>query len=100
MPLVAVIGSMSTGHDACAPVPAITGSPLMRVNGKAVVLVGDLFATHGCPAHSAHNGVVTQGSSLMRVEGKAIARIGDTIGGGGCPGSHKIATGDGLMNIE
>ena len=36
----------------------------------------------------------------MRVEGKAIARVGDTIGGGGCPGSHKIATGDALMNIE
>lgn len=100
MPDVAVVGSMSTGHDACAPVPAITGSPLMRVNGKAVVLVGDLFDTHGCPAHGSHNGIVTEGSSLMRVEGKAIARVGDTIGGGGCTGAHKIASGDGLMNIE
>ena len=100
MPIIAVIGSMSTGHDACAPVPAITGSSLMRVNGKPVVLVGDKFDTHGCPSHSPHNGIVTQGSSLMRVEGRAVARIGDTIGGGGCPGSHKIATGDALMNIE
>lgn len=100
MPDIAVIGSMSSGHDECPPVPAITGSDLMSVNDKPVVRIGDRFQTHACPNHDPHSGIVTTGSSIVSIEGIPVAFVGCQIGGGGCPSSHVIATGDELVSIE
>jgi uncharacterized Zn-binding protein involved in type VI secretion len=101
MPDISTVGvSMSSGHDSCPPVVAIIGSATMSVNSHAVVCVGDQFDTHGCPAHSPHNGIVTTGSSVMSIDGKAVAIVGSQIGSGGCPSSHVVATGDGLVSID
>ena len=99
-PLISVIGSMSSGHDACPPVPAITGTSLFDVNGKDVVLIGDHFQNHGCPDHPTHSGIVTTGSSLVDVDGIPVAIEGSQIGGGGCTSSHVVAKGEELISIE
>lgn len=100
MPDIAVIGSVSTGHDTCGPATAIEGSPTMFVNGKAVVRVGDRFSAHSGDGYGSHNGIVSEGSSIVFVDDKPVAFVGCAIADGGCNDSHKIATGDNLINIE
>ncbi len=93
MPAVSRLNDMSSGHDACPPVPAVSGSHNVNVNGRPVLRIGDIFAAHGCPVHPVHTPMITTGSTKVFVNGRAIARIGDQIGAGGCPGGHVIAEG-------
>jgi len=77
-----------TGHDACKSRIALEGSPDVFIDGKPVVRVGDRWEMHGCPAHPAHNGVVTQGSDEVSLNGMPVARIGDPLNCG-----SKVKTG-------
>ena len=100
MPDIAIVGSLSSGHDACSPVKCIEGDSLVIVNGKPVACIGDKFQPHGCNIHGTHSGIITTGSSFVFVNGTPVARVGDKIGGGGCPESHVIVTGDSLVVID
>lgn len=72
-----------TGHDACPPRKAVEGSPDVFIDGHAVVRLGDLWESHGCPAHAPHQGRVNQASSEITVNGLPVVRVGDPIDCGG-----------------
>jgi uncharacterized Zn-binding protein involved in type VI secretion len=72
-----------TGHDACPPRKAIEGSPDVFLDGHAVVRLGDLWESHGCPAHTPHKGRVVQASSEVTVNGLPVVRVGDPLDCGG-----------------
>ncbi|GEM_PF-6256268 len=97
MPGTARIGDLSTGHDACPPVPITEGSSSVKVNGLAVATVGCALAPHGCDAHPSHSGVISGGAPTVFVEGKAVARSGDPVSCGGMIAgcSSDVATGNG-----
>lgn len=92
---VARVGDLSTGHDACPPVPITDGSPNVFINGKPVAREGDPFAVHGCIVHAPHIGYVASGSSTVFVNDKPIARVGDpvTCGGNIAQGSDNVIAG-------
>ena len=55
--------------------PDITGSNNVFANGKPVVRIGDLIASHGLSPHD--SAVMIQGSSNVFVNGKKVCRAGD-----------------------
>ena len=56
------VGDINTGHDSCAPVPLVSGSPDVFINGRAAGRVGDAYAVHGCDVHPSHSGHIFSGS--------------------------------------
>jgi len=72
-----------TGHDACPPRKAVEGSPDVFLEGHAVVRLGDRWASHGCPAHTPHEGKVLQASAEVTVNGLPVVRVGDPLDCGG-----------------
>ncbi|HMY20762.1 MAG TPA: PAAR domain-containing protein [Polyangium sp.] len=89
-----------TGHDACPPRKAIEGSPDVFMDGHAVVRLGDLWETHGCPAHSPHKGKVIQASDEITVNGLPVVRVGDPLDCGSKvkTGSDNLYAGGGLTS--
>ena len=72
-----------TGHDACPSRKAVEGSPDVFLEGYAVVRLGDLWESHGCPAHPPHQGRVLQASDEVIVNGLPVVRVGDPLDCGG-----------------
>lgn len=83
MPSVHRLGDICTGHDACPPVPLVSASSNVLVNGKGAARVGDSYASHGCLIHPPHTPVCASGSSTVFVNGKALVRVGDAVSCGG-----------------
>lgn len=77
------IGDCCTGHDACAPVPLVTGSDDVFVNGIGAGRKGDTYASHGCIAHTGHSDVIVGGSESVFINGMPAARTGDAVSIGG-----------------
>ena len=77
------VGDLNTGHDSCAPVPLVSGSPDVFINGRAAGRVGDAYAVHGCDVHPSHSGHISSGSSSVFINGKPAGRIGDAVSCGG-----------------
>jgi len=97
---IAVVGSMTSGHDGYPPVRVIEGSDFVTCNGVPVALVGSRCEEHTKPHNPTHYPVVTGGSSFVSVGGIKVATIGSEVAGGGCNASHVIVTGDESCNIE
>lgn len=95
MPAQTRIGDTDTGHDACPPRPLAEGSPDVFINGKPAGRVGDSYASHGCPIHPAHTGVIVSGSSTVFINGIPAGRIGDPVSCGGsvAVGSRNVFVG-------
>lgn len=89
------LGDNNTGHDSCAPVPLVSASPNVFINGKGAGRVGDTYAAHGCPVHPSHSGAVASGSGSVFINGRAAARVGDpvTCGGSVAEGSPNVFIG-------
>ena len=88
MPPITRVGDLSTGHDDCSAVPAVTGASNFLVNGQPVVCVGDSYASHGCIHHPSHAGHLIEGAPSFFINGKAVGRVGDAISCG-----QKVAEG-------
>lgn len=88
MPAITRVGDLSTGHDDCSAVPAVTGASNVLVNGQPVVCVGDSYASHGCIHHPSHAGQLIEGAPSFFINGKAVGRVGDAISCG-----QKVAEG-------
>lgn len=97
---IAVVGSMTNGHDACAPVPVIEGASFVTVNGIPVALVGHRCQGHSCEDHGYHIPIITSGSSIASVNGVGIATVGSRVEGGGCRTGHRIVTGASLVSVD
>lgn len=89
-------GDYCTGHDACASVPLIDGSPNVFINGQSAGRVGDKYALHGCITHSIHADSISSGSSTVFINGISAARIGDAVLMAGTikDGSNNVFIGD------
>ena len=72
-----------TGHDACPPVPLVTYSPNVIINGLGAGRQTDLYSTYGCVAHPGHQDVIVAGSSKVDINGLPAARVGDAVSIGG-----------------
>lgn len=77
------LGDNNTGHDACPPVPLVSASTNVFVNGKGLGRIGDTYASHGCVDHPPHSGQISSGSSSVFANGINAARIGDSVSCGG-----------------
>ena len=97
---IAVVGSLTSGHDGYPPVHVITGSNFVSCNGKPVALVGSICEDHTKPKNQTHPPVVTGGSSFVSVGGIKVATVGSEVAGGGCNGSHVIVTGEDSCDIQ
>lgn len=73
------VNDACSGHDLCPPRPAVSGSPNVFINGRPAHRLGDAWASHGCPVHGAHGGVLTGGSASVFVNGRPLGRVGDSV---------------------
>lgn len=91
MPAITRLGDLSTGHDDCPPVPLVTASGNVLVNGKGAGRLADSYAAHDCPKHPPHTGTVASGSGTVTINGQPAARVGDAVS---CGGSIAQGSGD------
>lgn len=96
MPIVAVIGSVSTGHWCFPPRSTPAGSGNVFAQGIGVHRVGDGWNVHCCThsdcEHGCHGGNTSSGSSSVFVNKRPCARIGDGISCGDSIASSPAAT--------
>ena len=83
MPAATRQGDNCTGHDACPPVPLVTFSPNVIINGRGAGRQTDQYSTHGCVTHPGHQDVIVGGSSKVDINGLPAARVGDGVSLGG-----------------
>lgn len=69
-------GDKCTGHPCYNPVPYITGSPDVFINGMPSLRQTDKHDVHCC-GPSCHDGMVKKGSSSVFANSLPIARQGD-----------------------
>ena len=95
MPQATRVGDINTGHDMCPPVPLVSGSPNVLINGMPAGRVGDPYAPHGCLIHLPHVGNIAIGSSTVYINGMQAGRVGDAVscGGSGAVGSPNVIIG-------
>lgn len=79
MPNATRLNDYNTGHDLCPPVPLITGSDDVFINGLPAGRETDVYQAHGCDVHPLHNDVVDFGSSTVFINGLPAGRIGDVV---------------------
>ena len=94
MPAATRLGDNCTGHDACPPVPLVTASGNVIINGMGAGRVNDLYAVHGCDIHPPHQDFIASGSSSVFINGIPAGRIGDPVVLAGA-----VAAGSGSVNI-
>lgn len=94
MPAATRLGDNNTGHDACPPVPLVTASGNVFINGLGAGRLSDSYASHSCINHDPHSGSISSGSSTVFINGLAAARIGDSVSCGG-----SVAEGSGNVFI-
>ncbi len=68
-----------TGHDGCPPVPLVTASSDVFINGRGAGRKGDRYATHGCIVHAGHQDYIESGSSTVFINGIPAARVNDPV---------------------
>jgi uncharacterized Zn-binding protein involved in type VI secretion len=82
------LGDNNTGHDLCPPVPLVTASENVNVNGKGAGRLGDIYAPHGCPVHPVHQDVILNGSTTVHINGRPAARQFDPCSYGATCDQH------------
>ena len=97
---IAVVGSMTSGHDGFPPVPVVEGSDFVTCNGIPVAVVGSKCAPHSKPKHGTHTPIVTGGSSFIKINGIPVAMVGSEVSGNCGTSSHVIVTGCDTCQIE
>lgn len=83
MPRATRLTDHSTGHDACASMPLVTGSPDVFTNSLNAGRAGDLYDTHGCIVHPGHQDYISQGSTTVFINSIPAGRVGDAVSIGG-----------------
>lgn len=74
------VGDLNTGHGSYRPVPLVSGSNNVIINGKLSGRINDTYATHCAPNSGCHIDIVSQGSSTVLINGRRAARVGDQTG--------------------
>lgn len=77
MPAATRVGDMTAGH-CFFPVPLLSGSPSVTINGIAAGRVGDPYPQHSC-GKAVHQGKLGRGSSTVTINGRAAGRVGDSL---------------------
>ncbi|EGQ7810703.1 type VI secretion system PAAR protein [Vibrio parahaemolyticus] len=79
----ALVGDMGSEHEGYPATPIISGSPTVKIDGKAVARKGDALTAHDKPKHPSHPRFIKEGSSSVKIDGLPAARVGDAISCGG-----------------
>lgn len=79
----ALVGDVGSEHDGYPPTPIISGSPTVKIDGRAVARLGDPLEPHDKPKHPKHSRAISAGSTTVMIDGKPAARVGDAISCGG-----------------
>lgn len=85
-----------TGHGCWPSRPSVSGSADVTINGLPALRMGDVYASHTCPAiPETHGGSQASGSATVTVNGKPLARVGDAVSCGGAlaSGSPNVSVG-------
>lgn len=94
MPGATRLGDYNTGHGTFPPVPLITASGNVIINGKGAGRQGDGYPPHTDASPTTDTDSIASGSSTVFINGRQAARIGDPIDNGGT-----VRDGSGNVNI-
>ncbi|MDL2289087.1 PAAR domain-containing protein [Oscillospiraceae bacterium OttesenSCG-928-F05] len=83
MPGATRLGDYNTGHGGFPPVPLITASSDVLINGIGAGRAGDMYPPHTDPSPETDTDSISAGSATVFINGRAAARIGDPIDNGG-----------------
>lgn len=98
---IAVVGSLTNGHDDCWPVHVVEGISWITIDGVQATAVGCRCEPHWCGEHEYHIPIISANDDdFLTADGIRIARVGDPVEWGGCPKGHYIATGHSLVSID
>lgn len=98
---IAIVGSVTNGHNGYPSVPVVTGSDFVSCNGIPVATVGCECESHNKSHGSRHTPKISGGSNFVAIDGIAVAMIGSPVADGGCNNEdHVIVTGDETVIIE
>ena len=75
MPAATRIGDFTMGH-CYYPVPLLSGSFNVTINGRGAGRIGDPYPPHVC-FKSVHQGNLGRGSMTVTINGRAAGRVGD-----------------------
>ena len=76
MPGASRLGDTTNGHGGFPPMPVITGSPTVLINGIPSARVGDTLTGHS-NGHSYHGATIAQGAPNVLINGMPCARMSD-----------------------
>lgn len=93
MSAAGTIDSICSGHGGFPPRKAAEGDSFLTINGKAVLVEGNLFPDH-TDGNSTHTGVAVSTRPWFTVNGKAIVCVSDPVSCGSV-----VATGDNFVQV-
>lgn len=93
MSAVAISDSVCSGHEGFPPRQVAESIPWFTVNGKPVVVDGNLFPDH-TDGNSTHSGVAVSTRPWFVIGGKGVTCTDDPVSCGSV-----IATGDGSFQV-
>ncbi|WP_308065132.1 PAAR domain-containing protein [Escherichia coli] len=94
MPFIGIQGSLCSGHGGFPPRPALSGAPLVTINGIPALVNGNPFAVHS-DGDSAHGGVAISSRPWCTINGIGVVCTGDLVSCGSV-----VITGDPLVTIS
>lgn len=97
---IAVVGSMTSGHDGFPPVRVIEGSDFVTCCGIPVAVVGCRCEDHDKPKNGTHTPFITEGSKFITINGIPVAMVGSIVAGNCGTSAHVITTGCDAVSIE
>lgn len=94
MAMIAIQGSVCSGHGNFPPRADIEGEPLLRINGVPVMVDGCAFAEHS-DGTERHGGKAVTTRPWLTVNGKGVVCVDDPVSCG-----STVATGDALVQVS
>lgn len=94
MAMIAIQGSICSGHGDFPPRPDVDGEPLLLINGVPVMVDGNAFAEH-TDGNDVHSGTAVSTRPWVTINGKGVICVDDPVSCG-----STVATGDALVEIS
>ena len=93
MSMIAIQGSVCSGHGDFPPREDVDGEPLLKINGVPVMVDGCAFAEHS-DGTGVHAGTAVTTRAWVTINGKGVICMDDPVSCG-----STVASGDPLVEI-
>ncbi|MCZ4061268.1 alanine racemase [Pantoea sp. LMR881] len=94
MPIIAIKGSVCSGHGDFPPRSDVDGESLLTINGIPVMVDGNAFAEH-TNGDEVHAGTAISTRPWWSINGKGVVCVDDPVSCG-----STVATGDALVEVS